>query len=171
MLKEVLGSIDDLEPVVRSVVEQEAAAIEGCNTDVASVEEESQRLDQQISFALSNLSELGEDAVKKIIQPLKEKRQALATQRSQLEGAMSRQKPDVEKTVKSIVKELKGFGRSMDEMSPQVLRDLFLSFTDMGVDLKEWQIDVDIRLPEWAVHHAGKIKEVVGVVDNKLLCR
>ena len=167
VLKEVLESAGDLKPLIRSVVEQEVSAFEGQQHDLAALDAEAKKIDHQIAFALTQLGDLGADTVKTIITPLKEKRHALTVRKSDVEAMQRRVKPDVDKTVESIATELKDIGTNLDGLSAPVLRNLFLSFSQMKVDLKEFSIDFDVRLPAWTVHRAGEIGKVVGSVVNQ----
>jgi hypothetical protein len=166
LLKEVLTQTDHLRSEVERIVEREAGQRTRANSEITKVEKELSGLDDQITFAIAEISEMGTDAVRKIVEPLKQRRRALQTQMANLSASAAKGKMDVAAVTKTVVAELKNLGSSIDKVSAPLLRSLVTNFTDIQVDMKKWEIDLDVRLPSWAVKKAGQIKDAVVLVSN-----
>jgi hypothetical protein len=48
-----------------------------------------------------------------------------------------------------------------DGLPKERLRQIFQAFTEMTVDMKDFVVDVAVKLPTWAIHAADRISEDV----------
>jgi hypothetical protein len=166
LLAEVLSSSGDLRRLVMGIVTAEVAQSQKATSQLDEFVMELAAVDRKLAFAVSELADIGEDAVRKMIGPLKDRRRVLEANVTRLRSMEGNPKVDVTKIVDEIVHELSDIGAHIDGMEPQVLRNLFLSFAEMRVDLEKMEIDVDVRLPRWAITDASKIRSRVGLVSD-----
>lgn len=152
----------DFTALIRKVVEEEAERLDKSLFEIGNCEKEQRSLDNQITFAISSLGELGPEAVSNLMAPLKERRRATALRLSQLRAAEQRGRVDVNQTVEAIESDLKELSASITGMEPQLLRGLLSEFMSVEIDMEKWEIDLDVRLPSWAAGGEKRILDIVG---------
>lgn len=160
VIQEVFASTDTLVPTIRSIVEQEAKQSEQSQTEVASVEAERRQLEEQLKFTLSDLAELGPDALRKITNPLKERHHALGLKLDSLQRLEKRGRIDVDEKVREIAAELSVLGGAIEGMPVELVQSLLRSFVQVEVDLEKGEVEIEIGLPSWAIHRTGRISEI-----------
>jgi len=168
VLREVLRSNDELDDIIRVAVETEATKADHSMTEMAAIEEERKHVGSQISFALRNLVDMGDEAMNEIVAPLKEKRHMLDRRHMALRDSAQHGVVDVGKTVATIKSKLMAAGDSLDSIPPLQVRRLVQSFANITINLEDFMVDLDIRLPLWAIRNSSRIAEIVGT--ESLLC-
>jgi hypothetical protein len=167
VLKDALSTFTDIEPVVRAVVEEEAAMLTGDVQNIEKLKKERQALEHQIDFYVEEMSLLGDEGVRHKTAPLRRKMLDISARIDVARQAAESSTLDVGETVRAVEASCRQVLTSFDTLTRSQIRHLLRALIKRTVvDLETREAVMEVHMPLWAVKPTKNIVDAVCADDT-----
>ncbi len=158
-LDEVLAAKEELRQTVGRMVREQMDTMRTDNTDMSSPRKQRESIAAKLSFVIDELDAIGRDVAKGKINQLQSQLRTLDDQISQVARRTAIGDQDFEAVVASVLEQFADLARNVHELPPIGLRRVIqLLVAKLEVDLTTKAVEIELRLPTWAINAADAIK-------------
>jgi response regulator RpfG family c-di-GMP phosphodiesterase len=169
LLQQVLIHMPNLKAVIKRRISHEFAS---ATADVGRRNDLSARhlkLKQQREFVMENVDVVGKDEARQRLSRLNEEAAQVERELASLNTAEPWEDARVERTVESLVELLRATPETLRTLPMAMLRrTLDLLLAKATVDLETRAVELEFRLPKWAIENPQALKEALGLKDTSV---
>lgn len=157
-LRNVLLAKAELRQTVERMVREQTSMARLDDADVAKLRKQRETIAAKLSFIIDELDEIGRDVAKGKLAQLQAQLRALDEQISSAKRSVGASDADAETIAGDVLDQLDDLAQSIHELPPTAMRRVVQLFVArLEVDLETRAVELELRLPRWAIGTANAI--------------
>lgn len=166
-LREVLLSKGELRQTIERMVREQMKVVRLDDVAVTALRKQREGLAAKLSFVIDELDEIGRDIAKAKIAQFQAQLRVLDEQIGRVAQTSGFSGVSVEAVVMSVLDQLDGLANTIHELPSMALRRVIqLLVAKLEVDLETRAIELELRLPTWAIGNADAIQTACASVTD-----
>jgi hypothetical protein len=167
LLQQVLLQMPNLKAVLRRRISRQFASRSPDQDRSSELTARRTKLQQQREFVMENVDVVGKDEARQRLSRLNEEIGQVERELAALDSASPWDQQRVERTVEALVEQLRATPETLRTLPMQsLLRVLEVLLAKAQVDLETRAVELEFRIPKWAVENPQTFQEALGLKGN-----